>query len=159
MVLVGFESIKPDSLSEINTNHWKMRQVQNYTEVIRKIQSHGIVVFGAFVIGFKDDDMTTFENVRNFVLQNNIPGQFTLLTPIPGSRVYDEMEHEGRLLHKTFWDKCSFFDMTIKHDKMSKSEAEDKIVWLHEQVYSDENVMKRNHHMMQIYKKLPPRWN
>jgi len=159
MVLVGFESINPCSISEVNDNNWKMRQIANYETTIKKIQSNGIVVFGAFVIGFKSDNLNSFQHVRDFALKNNIPGQFTLLTPIPGSRVYSEMEKEDRLLKKEFWDNCSFFDMNIKHDKIPKEEAEKQIVWLHEQVYSDENVMKRNYHMMQIYKKLPPRWN
>jgi Fe-S oxidoreductase len=158
LIFIGFESIKMDSF-EINENNWKMRQIQNYKTAIEKIQSRGMVVYGAFVVGFQKDDLSTFDTIRDFVLENNIQAQFTLLTPLPGSRVYKEMEENGRLIDKVFWDKCSFLDMTIIHDKLGKTEAEDKIVWLYEKVYSDENVMKRNYHMAQIYKNLPPRWN
>lgn len=159
MVLIGFESIETGSLEQINKNNWKRNQVQNYRSVIKVIQENGIVVFGAFVIGFNNDNKTTFESVKNFMLQNSIPGQFTLLTPLPGSRIYDELKKEDRLFSDTFWDKCGFFNMNIKHENLSKEEAENGIVWLHENVFSEENILKRNLHMMQNYKKLPPRWS
>ena len=40
----------------------------------------------------------------------------------------------------------------------SEEEAEQKLVWLYESVFTDENVMNRNMHMMKLYKNLPPRW-
>jgi radical SAM superfamily enzyme YgiQ (UPF0313 family) len=91
-------------------------------------------------------------------VNNKILGQFTLLTPLPGSRIYEEMKSEGRLLRETFWDNSSFWDMTIRHDHISKELAEQKIEWIHEEAYSEENISIRHRHMMEIYKKLPPRW-
>jgi radical SAM superfamily enzyme YgiQ (UPF0313 family) len=158
IIFVGFESIESDALNEVNSNNWKMQQLQNYKEAINKIQNNGIVVFGGFVMGFKNDDLSTFDHVKDFVLEHKIAAQFTLLTPLPGSRVYDQFKSEGRLIQETFWDKCSFFDMTFRHDNMSKEDAENKMIWLHDEVFKEENVMKRNKHMMEIYKKLPPRW-
>ncbi len=159
MVLIGFESIEANSLNQINSNNWKMKEVQNYQKAILTIQDNGIVVFGAFVIGFKNDNIITFESIKKFALENKIPGQFTLLTPLPGSRVFDELKQEGRLLNNSFWDKCSFFSMTFNHDHITKKEGEDKLIGIYDNIYSAENVMNRSYHMMQIYKKLPHRWS
>jgi radical SAM superfamily enzyme YgiQ (UPF0313 family) len=158
MIFIGFESLNIQTLSEINANTWKMKQLKNYPLAIKKIQENGIVVFGAFVIGFEKDSISTFSNIRDFVIQNNIPGQFTLLTPLPGSRVYDQFLAEGRLNKEAFWNKCSFFDMTFTHDHLSKENAENEIIKIHDEVFNEENTMKRNFHMIKIYKNLSPRW-
>ena len=158
MIFIGFESINIKALGEINLNAWKMKQYHNYPEAIKKIQENGIVVFGAFIIGFINDSLSTYENIRDFVIQNNIPGQFTLLTPLPGCRIFEQFKAEGRLINEVFWDKCSFFDMTFKHDNISIEEAEDVIIRLHDEIFNEENSMKRNFHMLKIYKKLPQRW-
>jgi radical SAM superfamily enzyme YgiQ (UPF0313 family) len=158
MVGIGFESVDPHSLESLNKNNWKQKQLQNYEKSIAAIQSHGILVWGAFVIGFNNDTPCTFDSIKNFVVKNKILGQFTLLTPLPGSRIYEEMKSEGRLLRETFWDNSSFWDMTIRHDNIPKELAEQKLEWIHEEAYSEENVQIRHRHMMEIYKKLPPRW-
>lgn len=158
MIFIGFESLNPMSLGDINANAFKMKQYHNYSTAIKKIQENGMVVFGAFVIGFDNDDLSTFQNIREFVLKHNIPGQFTLLTPLPGSHIYNIFKAEGRLIKENFWNNCSFFNMTFKHDYLSKEEAEREIIQLHDEIFSEENSLKRNLHMMKIYKELPPRW-
>jgi len=158
MIFIGFESIAPQSINTINHNAWKMKQVAKYPEAIKIIQDNGIVVFGAFVIGFENDNLSTFESILDFILKNNIPGQFTLLTPLPGTREYEKMDQEKCLIQKAFWDKCSFFNMTFKHKNMSIEEAEEKIIWLHDQVFKPEICLQRNLHMMKKYKNLPQRW-
>ncbi len=158
MIFIGFESLNPESLGAINANAFKMKQYHNYTSSIKKIQESGIVVFGAFVVGFEHDDLSTFNNIRDFVLKNHIPGQFTLLTPLPGSRIYDEFLTEGRLTDENFWNNCSFFSMTFKHDHLNKEEAENGIIGLHDEVFNEENTLKRLIHMKNIYKNLPQRW-
>jgi radical SAM superfamily enzyme YgiQ (UPF0313 family) len=158
MIFIGFESINKQALSEININAWKMKQLQNYPAAIKRIQENGIVVFGAFIAGFKEDDLSTFHNIKDFVIENNIPGQFTLLTPLPGSQIYDQYKAEGRLIKDVFWDKCSFFDMTFRHDNIISEDAENEIIKLHDEIFNEENTMNRNFHMMKIYKNLPQRW-
>jgi radical SAM superfamily enzyme YgiQ (UPF0313 family) len=158
MIFIGFESIDMKALGEINVNAWKKKQLQNYPTAIRRIQENGIVVFGAFIAGFKGDDLSTFGAIRDFVIQNHIPGQFTLLTPLPGSQLYEQYKAEGRLTNEKFWDKCSFFDMTFKHDNFNSVEAEHEIIKLHDEIFNEENTMNRNLHMMKIYKNLPQRW-
>ena len=159
IIFIGFESIETESLFGLNTNNWKMKQVGNYKKAINTILNHGITAFGAFIIGLKNDSTKTFEQIKEFVIENNIPGQFTLLTPMPGTREYDRLKQENLLFSNTFWDQCSCMDMTFHHPHLSKEDAENKLNWLYDEVYNEENMLKRNLHMIQIYKKLPPRWN
>lgn len=158
VAFIGFESLNPESLGEINLNKWKMKQIEKYSAAIKKIQSNGIVAFGAFVIGFKNDNLSTFKSIKDFVIQNNIPGQFTILTPLPGSRLYKQLKSEGRLYSDIFWNKCSYYDLVFKHDNMSIEEAESSLIQLYEEVFSTENSINRLFYMKNIYKHLPARW-
>ena len=159
MVFIGFESINLESLDEINKNKWKMNQSKNYSSAIKKIQAHGIVPFGGFIIGFHHDTLNTFKAISEFVVQNNFPAAFTLLTPLPGSRLRDELQSEGRLFEMGSWDKCGFYSLLFKHDSMSKIDAEKALVKLYEDVYTTENALQRAFHMKKMYKNLPKRWS
>ncbi len=158
IAFIGFESLRPDSLGEINKNHWKMKQVAKYTENIKKIQENGIVAFGAFVVGFENDDLDVFDEIGDFTIRNNMPGQFTLATPIPGSRLYQTLYTEGKLFNPVFWNECNFYNLVFRHDKISKKEAQKSLIGLYETVFNDENSLKRLMYMKNVYKKLPARW-
>jgi radical SAM superfamily enzyme YgiQ (UPF0313 family) len=157
-IFIGLESPNIKSLGEINENKWKMKQASKYSGYIKKIQENGIVAFGAFTIGFDNDDTGTFEHIREFAVKNNIPGQFTILTPIPGSRLYDQLLSEGRLYSEKFWDQCAFYNLVFKHGKLKRKDAQEALIWLYDEVFSPENSMNRALHMKNLYKKLPARW-
>ena len=135
-----------------------MNQVENYEKSILKIQEHGIVAFGAFVFGFRNDDLSTFDEIREFTIRNNIPGQFTIATPLPGSDLYKKLKQEGSLFSDVFWNQCSFYNLHFRHEKMTKEEAEESLIQLYETVFNEENSLKRFLHMKNMYKRLPQRW-
>jgi radical SAM superfamily enzyme YgiQ (UPF0313 family) len=158
LMLIGFESIDSQNLSEINRNQWKMKQLNSYSESIRRIQENGIIVFGSFIIGFENDNVSTFQKIRDFVLEHNISAHFTMLTALPGSRLYEQFRNEDRFFKDVFWDDFSFYNINFRHAHIDRAQAEKGIVWLYNEVYNDENAMKRYRHMMQFFKKLGDRW-
>lgn len=158
LMLIGFESIDSENLRDLNSNNWKLKQLETYTDSIRNIQKHGIIVFGSFIVGFDHDTVNTFTKIRDFVTTNHISAHFTILTALPGSRLYTQFLNEHRFSRETFWDNLSFYSLSFNHPNLSNTEAEKGIVWLYDEVYQDEVVMQRYRHMMQHYKKLPPRW-
>jgi radical SAM superfamily enzyme YgiQ (UPF0313 family) len=158
MLLVGFESLNRNSLGSINANQWKMKQVEKYNEAVRIIQQNGIIVHASFVIGFDNDDYSTFEDIKNFTIQNKCAGQFTVLTPIPGSKLYHDLQSQGRLFNDVFWDKCNFFDVVFKLNKMTKEEMENGLIQLYNDVFNSKAFLTRAEYMKNIFKKLPPRW-
>lgn len=157
-IFVGLESLCIESLSEINKSKWKMKKAKQYTEGIKKIQKNGIFAFGAFIMGFEHDNLGTFTRVKEFVINNNLPAQFTLLTPIPGSRLFTELKEQDRLLQDTQWDKYGFFNLVFKHKNFSPDEAEEALIDLYDEVFNQENSFKRFKYMKDIYKNLPQRW-
>ena len=159
MLLIGFESLNYDSLKEINSNGWKMNQLKNYTNVVKTLQENGIMVYAAFIVGHDQDNKSTFTNIRNFMIENHCSGQITILTPLPGSELYEKYKKEGRLIEETFWDKTNFFDIVFKPKAMTIDEIENGFIWLYEEIFNSSAFENRYKYMKEIYKKMPPKWN
>ena len=95
-VLIGFETLAPETLLSIGR---KGRLHVEYLDAIRKIHDHGIGIDASFVFGFDTDDEGVFDRTLEFVTRARIEvPYFSILTPYPGTRLYERMVREERLL-------------------------------------------------------------
>lgn len=154
-VFIGFESLIPENLDSIQRNKGKLHYLEMYAEACAKIQARGIQVLGAFIFGFDHDTRDVFQNTKKFVLDNNILGQFHLLTPFPGTRTRDILIKEKRLPENDCrWDVYSNFDAIYSPKLMTKKELEAGLLDVYQTVYSREAYLKRSRHMIDIFKVL-----
>jgi radical SAM superfamily enzyme YgiQ (UPF0313 family) len=123
-VLVGFESPVTDGLAGLEQhNDWKLRHYDEYRSAIDTIQSHGVTVNGCFVIGLDGHTPSIFDQVYDFVQDSGLyEVQVTVLTPFPGTPLYDRLGREGRLLEPGAWDRCTLFDVNFQPSHMSPSD-------------------------------------
>jgi radical SAM superfamily enzyme YgiQ (UPF0313 family) len=154
-LLIGFESINPENLKSINKNSWKYRQLVNYSSNIEKIQKNGIIVFGSFMFGLDNDDNDVFNDVVEFMRKNNITGQLTISTPLPGSKLLGRLKEEGRLIEQEpFWDKCTFFDVLYKPQKMTIGQLEKGFIWAYKQIFNEKAFAERAQYLKLMYKNI-----
>jgi radical SAM superfamily enzyme YgiQ (UPF0313 family) len=154
-VFIGFESLVPENLDSIQRNKWKRHYLETYAEACKNIQTHGIQVLGAFILGFDYDTGNVFQNTKKFVLENNILGQFHIMTPFPGTRTRDILIKEKRLPENDGrWDIYSCFDAVYSPKLMTKEEIEAGLLDVYQTVYSREAYLKRSRHMIEIFKTL-----
>jgi radical SAM superfamily enzyme YgiQ (UPF0313 family) len=154
-LLIGFESLDAVNLTGLNRNNWKMRQLPNYQEYVQNIHSHGIMVFGSFIFGLDHDDSGVFARVVDFMNRNQVTGQLTLATPLPGSRLFNRLKREGRFLYpEPFWERCTFLDVLFRLKRMSKQEAEDGFIWAYRQLFNEKAFAERAAFFKEIYKRL-----
>jgi len=154
-LLIGFESINPENLKTINKNSWKYRQLANYSANIERIQKNGIIVFGSFMFGLDNDDNNVFNDVVEFMNNNNITGQLTISTPLPGSVLIERLKLENRLIEKEpFWDKCTFFDALYRPKKMTVDELEKGFIWAYKEIFNEKSFTKRAQYLKSMYKKI-----
>lgn len=100
-VFVGFESINPRTLELFN----KKQEVDDIVNCIETFKKASIYIHGMFVLGGDTDDIETIRSTKKFAKRLGIPSvQFLMLTPLPGTPVFDELKQQGRLLH-TDWAK------------------------------------------------------
>jgi radical SAM superfamily enzyme YgiQ (UPF0313 family) len=84
LALVGFESLSEVNLGQIGKK-WNLRR-GDYTNGIRKLHDHGIMIYGTFVFGYDDDGPDAFERTVEFALESGFCiANFNPLTPTPGT--------------------------------------------------------------------------
>lgn len=114
-VHIGFESINPKSLEDFN----KKQTVEDIVRSIRSFRDYGIHIHGMFVIGADTDDVTVIRRIVDFAIQNGIDTiQFMVLTPLPGTPLFEEMKKSGRLIH-TDWSKYDAHHAVFRPELMS----------------------------------------
>ena len=86
--------------ADLDAANWKTRQHGRYLDAIDKIQSRGVSVCGCFIVGLDADTPAIFDELRDFIERSRLlEVQITVLTPFPGTRLYDRLLAEGRLLY------------------------------------------------------------
>ncbi len=95
-VFVGIETPHEESLVECNKSQNRGRDL---VASVKKIQNYGLEVQGGFIIGFDSDPLTIFKNQINFIQKSGIvTAMVGLLNAPPGTRLYQRLKKENRLL-------------------------------------------------------------
>lgn len=98
---VGFESINPAALKAYN----KKETVDDIIRTVQVFHRHGIAVHGMFVVGCDEDTVQTVRETVRFCIEHKVDTvQFMVLTPLPGSRDYQQYARNERPLLSRRWD-------------------------------------------------------
>lgn len=144
-ILIGLESPRSSSLSGIETAaNWKARRRDRYLGAIERIQSHGITVNGCFILGLDGDTPDVFDEVFAFVRESGLyEVQVTLLTPFPGTPLYQRLLGEGRIIEPGNWNLCTLFDHNVIPKGMTLEELRTGFLGLVGKLYSAEETKRR----------------
>ncbi len=144
-ILIGFESLNPAALDGLETKrNWKLGRLDEYTSVIQTVQESGIALNACFVLGLDGDGPEVFDSIKEFVDETNpFDVQITVLTPFPGTPLYQRLMAEGRIIEPTAWEKCTLFDVNFEPMGMSVAELESGLVELGRYIYSADNLASR----------------
>lgn len=152
-VLIGFETANRSSLQNLDRANWKLKQFDQYYKAIEKIQSYGISVNGCFILGFDSDDESTFTQTKQFIKASNLTEvQITLLTPFPGTALYNQLKSENRLLKENYWEKCTLFDVNFVPKNFSVASLEHHFQELMSDVYAPDMVANRKKYFKNLIK-------
>lgn len=120
MVYVGLESVNPRSL-ELYRKHQTLDDIK---QCVRTFHHYGIHVHGMFVIGSDVDDVKTIHETTKFARELKIDSvQLLILTPIPGTEVYDQLENEGRIFDHN-WANYDGHNVVFEPKLMSSYELQ-----------------------------------
>lgn len=144
-ILIGLESPSALGLEGVERKaNWKKRQVDHYKEAIATIQDAGITVNGCFVLGLDHTDRTSFDAVFDFVRETGLyEVQITIMTPFPGTPLYERLKQDKRLLQEGAWELCTLFDVNYLPENMSVSELEHGFRELGRRIYDDSFIDER----------------
>jgi radical SAM superfamily enzyme YgiQ (UPF0313 family) len=144
-VLIGLESPGQSPLEGVELKaNFKAKRAASYIEAIRRIQRQGITVNGCFILGLDQHGPEIFQEVLDFALEVPLyEVQITVLTPFPGTPLYDRLLHEERILHPGRWDLCTLFDVNYVPRNMSPEQLRQGLYWLTERLYSEACMNRR----------------
>jgi len=147
VVLIGIESEKVSQLEEANKKLNLKIGVDNYNKVFKKIQSYGIGVLGTFIFGLDTDTVEDLYNRADYIMKSEIDAiQSTIMTPLPGTRLFDKLKLENRLIYTNFpedWEHYFFFEVVHRPKLMSPEELTGHMKKIWEKLYNDKHLYKR----------------
>lgn len=139
-LFIGFESINSNSLKNV---HKIQNHVETYDRLVEAIHSRDIMINASFVFGLDNDTPDTFKATLDWIVKHKIESVTShILTPYPGTKLYETMAKSGRLI--TF-DLSSYntANVVFKPLGMTQKELYDGYLWIYRKVYSWKNIIKR----------------
>jgi radical SAM superfamily enzyme YgiQ (UPF0313 family) len=112
-VFIGFESLVPEGLLELGKK-FNILKGRDFRASIRRIQRHNILVVGSFIIGLDIDKPGIGKRIAAVASQYGVDNLNALfLTPLPGTRLWDQMKSEGRIALDTFPEDWKYYTLTF----------------------------------------------
>jgi len=140
-LFMGLESTNVDNLRDVGKA--KVNDVPDYSRGLAAIHQAGIKVFGSFILGLDHDDITSFDRTVQFCVDNRLAGvNFYILTPLPFTKLFDEMDRQGRILHKD-WSLYDMNHVVFKPALMSPEELLEGYLNAYRSLYSMGSIIKR----------------
>jgi radical SAM superfamily enzyme YgiQ (UPF0313 family) len=104
-VFIGIETPNEESLLESGKHHNRRR---NLEEGVRTLQRAGLIVQGGFIVGFDSDPPDIFQRQIDFIQSSGIvTAMVGTLQAMPGTRLYERLQREGRLIGQTTGDNVA----------------------------------------------------
>jgi radical SAM superfamily enzyme YgiQ (UPF0313 family) len=148
---IGFESVSQEALDGIKKTHNK---VEDFKKLVKRLHDHGMSVQGGIIFGFDEDKPDIFdltlERLHEFeidVLEINI------LTPYPGTPLYDRLNKDGRILTKD-WSKYNQVEVVYQPKHMTVKELLEGTSKIAKEFYSYYNIIRRNTKIFSTIKNL-----
>ncbi len=103
-VFLGLETPAEECLVECGKHQ---NTSKDLVEAVKTIQRNGMEVMGGFIIGFDNDPPNIFERQVKFIQSSGVvKAMIGLLNAIPGTKLYQRLQAEGRLIDSCTGDNC-----------------------------------------------------
>lgn len=138
-VYVGLESINPETLKAYN----KKQTVEDIRSCIKTLHKRGVRIHGMFVFGSDQDTKHTIDDTVTFAKENNLDSvQFLILTPLPGTKCYRDLDQAKRIVNKD-WSLYDAHHVVFQPLRMTPKELQCGMVDATKSFYSRWQIVKR----------------
>jgi radical SAM superfamily enzyme YgiQ (UPF0313 family) len=131
-LFVGFETLSGTGLEAAGK---RQNLGRSYRDVVRRLDSLGIMINGSFVFGLDDDDGEVFARTVDWAVEAGITtATFHILTPYPGTALHADMAARDRI-ETTNWDLYDTRHVVYRPARLSKEELKRGYDWAYEAFY------------------------
>lgn len=145
-VFIGFESPTPEGLRELG-KRFNLKGGRDFRASVRRIQRRNILVVGSFVMGLDVDRPGIGRRIaataRHYGV-NNLNALF--LTPLPGTRLWDQMKTDDRLSFTEFPGDWRHYTLTFpvaRYRHLSMEGIIDEMLACNADFYSLPRILRR----------------
>ena len=121
-MLVGIESFSAENLKAFHKG-LNTKNLDRYRELVANFHKAGVSVFGAFIIGGEYDTPEAVVETAGKAVRIGVDTiQITNLTPLPGTKMFDQMTADGRISANNFpedWRQYTFIETVFKPARMT----------------------------------------
>ncbi len=146
LVFIGIEAFDRPALQHINKRLNLKTGNQRIEKSFRRINEFGIGVIGALMFGMDTDSLLRIKERTEYILKSNVNAiQITYLTPLPGTRIFEQLLSEGRLIYTRFpedWEHYTFAEVTYHPVALKTTELEDVRNYVVKKIYNWLSVSK-----------------
>jgi len=140
-LFLGLESISQPSMEEVRKG---FNRVEDYARIVRRIHAHGIAVQAGIVFGFDHDSPGIFKETLDFLEDTGVQNAtFNILTPFPGTPLFQKLEAEHRILTRDWTKFNSRTDVVFEPKNMSAAELLEGYRYANARFYSFRSVARR----------------
>ena len=167
-LFVGFETFTPQNLKQSNK---KQNLQKDYVKATQRLHDNGVMINGSFVFGLDDDNKDVFKRTVDWAVDNALTtSTFHILTPYPGTALYDEMQQQGRIKTSN-WDLYDTRHVVYETKSITPDELVQGYHYAYDAFYSWKNILKAScqheslkHKLKHFaytsgWKKFEPLWN
>ena len=138
---LGIESISQANIDQAGKG---TNKVENYAKAIQKIKDHDMVVTGFFIFGLDHDTLDIFDRTLQAIFDWELDeASFSIITPYPGTRLFERLESEGRITSKD-WSRYQEGKINLKPKLMTEKELWDGTRRIALEFFSIKNCIKRS---------------
>jgi radical SAM superfamily enzyme YgiQ (UPF0313 family) len=121
-LLIGFESIEPENLRRSGK---PFNRPRDFARVVDVLHRHRIAVYGCFVFGLDHDTPDVFLRTARFAVEAGIDlPRFAVVTPFPGTPLFERLAREGRLLTRN-WELYDGQHVVFQPARMTPAELQE----------------------------------
>ena len=122
-LFIGVESLNKESLAGVRKS---FNKIDLYEELLESMRRAGIVPILSFIFGFDEDLADQFETTISFLNRNRVGSAlFWILTPIPGTDLYEDMQRDGRIT-STDWSQYDGTHVVFNPKTWSSAELSER---------------------------------
>jgi len=150
-LFLGLESVKE---AQMNSLRKSLKSLEGLEKALKTMRRAGIFVHASMIFGFDEDTKDVFDDTVKFLIRNKVHTvSFNVLTPYPGTRTFQKMKDEGRLLTDD-WEYYDHSTVVFQPKNMSPYELMAGKIRARKTFYSPWSVLRRlrgNFHHPVIY--------
>jgi radical SAM superfamily enzyme YgiQ (UPF0313 family) len=139
-LFIGIETVNPDNLASVGK---QFNDSGRYRERLSRIRRQGIGVVAGMMVGLDKDEPGIFESCLRFLQRQRIDAlQLNILTPLPGTPLFHDMQCAGRITDSQ-WAHYDFRHVVFQPRRMTAVQLQEGADWLYSQFYRADRILVR----------------